>query len=98
MAFAGQMSGWWWLYWRLYDTRVPLDDLEAALGQDAPKARFWLRAVEQAGLAVRQRGYIELTEPGAFWLHLAQNYFALNYVNTLWTQGRREPWPRAVSI
>ena len=98
MAFAGQMSGWWWLYWRLYDTRIPLDDLDAVLGQDAPKARFWLRVVEQAGLAVRQRGYIELTEAGAFWLHLAQNHFALNYVNTLWTQARREPWPRAVSI
>jgi oxygen-independent coproporphyrinogen-3 oxidase len=98
MAFAGQMSGWWWLYWRLYDTCIPLDDLDPVLGQDAPKARLWLRAVEQAGLAVRQRGYIELTEPGAFWLHLAQNHFALNYVNTLWTQARREPWPRAVSI
>jgi len=98
MAFAGQMSGWWWLYWRLYDTRIPLDDLDAVLGRDAPKARLWLRVVEQAGLAVRQRGHIELTEPGAFWLHLAQNYFALNYVNTLWTQARREPWPRAVSI
>ena len=98
MAFAGQMSGWWWLYWRLYDTRIPLDDLDAVLGQDAPKARWWLRAVERAGLAVRRRGYTELTEPGAFWLHLAQNHFALNYVNALWTQARREPWPRAVSI
>ena len=98
MAFAGQMSGWWWLYWRLYDTRIPLDDLDAVLGEDAPKARWWLRAVEQAGLAVRQRGYVELTEPGAFWLHLAQNHFALNYVNALWTQARREPWPQAVSI
>jgi oxygen-independent coproporphyrinogen-3 oxidase len=98
MAFAGQMSGWWWLYWRLYDTRIPLDDLDAVLGEDAPKARWWLRAVEQAGLAVRQRGYVELTEPGAFWLHLAQNHFALNYVNALWTRARREPWPQAVSI
>ncbi len=98
MAFASQMSGWWWLYWRLYDTRIPLDDLDAVLGQDAAKARWWLRAVAQAGLAVRRDGYIELTEPGAFWLHLAQNHFALNYVNKLWTEARREPWPQAVSI
>ena len=98
MPFAGEMSGWWWLYWRFYDTRIPLDDLDAALGNDAPKARRWLRVVEQAGLAVRHGGYLELTEPGAFWLHLAQNHFALNYVNTLWTQARREPWPQAVAI
>ena len=39
MPFAGEMSGWWWLYWRFYDTRIPLDDLDAALGGDASKAR-----------------------------------------------------------
>ena len=98
MPFAGEMSGWWWLYWRFYDTRIPLDDLDAALGNDAPKARRWLRAVEQAGLAVRNGGYLELTEPGALWLHLAQNHFALNYVNTLWTEARREAWPQVVAI
>lgn len=98
MPFAGEMSGWWWLYWRFYDTRIPLDDLDEALGNDAHKARQWLRVVEQAGFAVHNGRVLELTESGAFWLHLAQNYFALNYVNTLWTQARREPWPPEVAI
>jgi oxygen-independent coproporphyrinogen-3 oxidase len=98
MPFTGQMSGWWWLYWRFYDTRIPLDDLDAALGKDAPKARWWLRAAEQAGLAVRNGRYLELSEPGAFWLHLAQNHLALNYVNQLWTKARQEPWPYPVEI
>lgn len=98
MPFAAETSGWWWLYWRFYDTRIPLHDLDAALGNDAPKARRWLKAVEQAGLAVRNDGCLELTEPGAFWLHLAQNHFALNYVNALWTKACREPWPQAVAI
>jgi hypothetical protein len=96
MPFAGEMAGWWWLYWRFYDTRIPLDDLDAVLGHDAPKARWWLRVVERAGLAVRNGRC--LTELGSFWLHLAQNHFALNYVNTLWTRARREPWPQAVAI
>lgn len=98
MPFAGEMSGWWWLYWRFYDTRIPMDDLEAVLGNDAPKARRWLKAMEQLGLVVRSEEYLKLTEPGAFWLHLAQNHFALTYVNTLWTRARREPWPQAVAI
>ena len=98
MPFRGEISGWWWLYWRLYDTRIPLNELEATLGNDAPKARQWLRVAERLGLAVRNGIYLELTEPGSFWLHLAQNYFALSYVNTLWTAARREPWPEAVSV
>ncbi len=98
MPFAGEMAGWWWLYWRFYDTSIPLDELDTALGSDAPKARQWLRVIEQTRLAVRNGRRLELTEAGAFWLHLAQNYFALNYVNTLWTQAQQEPWPPAVAI
>jgi hypothetical protein len=75
-----------------------MGDLDAALGSDAPKARRWLRVVEQARLAVRTGEYLELTEPGGFWLHLVQNHFALNYVNMLWTRARQEPWPQAVAI
>lgn len=98
MTYEGEMAGWWWLYWRFYDTRIPLESLDGALGSDAPKAWKWLRFIERAGLAVRKGGFLELTEAGAFWLHLAQNYFALNYVNTLWTQARQKPWPIRVLI
>lgn len=98
MPFTQKMSGWWWLYWRFYDTRIPLDDLDVMLGDEALKAREWLRVIEEAGLAVGKEGCLELTESGSFWLHLVQNYFALNYVNTLWTQARREPWPQAIAI
>ena len=98
MPFMNEMSGWWWLYWRFYDTRIPLSNLDEYLGLDAPKARRLLGIIQKAGLAFQNGGQIVLTEAGAFWLHLVQNYFALNYVNTLWTQSRREPWPQEVVI
>ena len=98
MPFAAEMSGWWWLYWRFYDTRIPLDALAEVLGADAAKARRWLAAIEAVGLARRHNGALELTDAGAFWLHLAQNHFALSYVNTLWTAARRDPWPDEVEI
>jgi len=98
MRFGGEMAGWWWLYWRLYDTRVPLGQIDKVLGSDAPKARRWLALIERAGLAVRDGGTLSLTDEGAFWLHLAQNHFALSYINTLWTAARREAWPSQVRI
>ena len=42
MPFTKEMSGWWWLYWRLYETRIPLKDMDQALGKDRAKARRWL--------------------------------------------------------
>jgi oxygen-independent coproporphyrinogen III oxidase len=98
MPFMNEMSGWWWLYWRFYDTRIPLKNLDETLGVDASKARHLLGTIQGIGLAFQNGELLELTEAGAFWLHLVQNYFALNYVNTLWTQSRREPWPQAVPI
>jgi len=98
LPFRGEMPGWWWLYWRFYDTRIPLDELAANLGTDIAKAHQWLRYMELIGLAVRNGNYLELTEPGSFWLHLVQNYFALNYINTLWNVARREPWPQQVVV
>jgi len=98
MPFEGEMGGWWWLYWRFYDTRIPMAALDEVLGDDADKARRWLSAITAAGLAARRNGTLELTDAGAFWLHLAQNHFALSYVNTLWTEARREPWPGAIPI
>jgi len=98
LRFTERMAGWWWLYWRLYETRVLLDDLDQAMGFGTPQARRWLNRLEWAGLAYVQNGILELTEPGAFWVHLAQNHFALQYVDRLWTTARREPWPGRVSF
>lgn len=98
MPFRGEMSGWWWLYWRFYDTRIPDGDLDDMLGGDAAKARRWLAAARAAGMIRLDGGMHELTDAGAFWLHLAQNHFALSYVNTLWTAARRQPWPERIEI
>ncbi len=98
MPFSGEMAGWWWLYWRFYDTRIPMDAINTNLGRDTHKAHRLLQLIQRFGYANKKNGFIELTEPGAFWLHLAQNYFALNYVNTLWTQARLEPWPKSIKI
>ena len=98
MPFVGETSGWWWLYWRLYDTSIPIDNLNAVFGRDTQKVLNWLIIFEKVGFAIRIREELKLTESGAFWLHLVQNYFALNYVNILWTQARQEPWPKRIDI
>ncbi len=98
MSFTAEMSNWWWLYWRFYDTRIPLDCFKAYFGKETRKASHLFRVLEMIGFAVQKEGYLELTEPGAFWLHLVQNHFALSYINTLWTQAKRVPWPQKVVI
>ncbi|MEI7616036.1 MAG: hypothetical protein WCJ54_04915 [Actinomycetota bacterium] len=98
MPFTVEMSNWWWLYWRFYDTRIPLNYFNSYFGKETRKARHLLRFIELIGFAVQNEEYLELTEQGTFWLHLIQNHFALSYINTLWTQARLVPWPKTIVI
>ena len=66
--------------------------------QGRAQARRWLKAMDGGRSCLRHDGTLELTDAGAFWLHLAQNHFALTYVNTLWTEARREPWPEEIGM
>ena len=69
---SAQMAGWWWLYWRIYDTRIPTD---------RPGPRCWAGTRPRHGAGCgRSRpppwcaaatAFWELTDEGAFWLHLA---------------------------
>jgi len=98
MPFTLEMSKCGWLYWRFYDTRIPMDLFNTYFGKKTRKAQLLFKVLELIGFVIHNEGYLELTELGAFWLHLVQNHFALNYVNTLWTKARRVPWPKKVNI
>ena len=99
LPFTPSLAGWWWLYWRLYDTKVPLAELARVFaGPDRRRARLLLALLCRLGLATQRNGACELTEPGAFWVHLAQNHFALDYVNRVWTEARHHPSPERVTI
>jgi oxygen-independent coproporphyrinogen-3 oxidase len=98
MLFTARMTNWWWLYWRFYDTRIPFDCFAEYFGKEARKAKQLFKILKLIGFMKYNEGYLELTEPGAYWMHLVQNHFALSYVNILWTQARRFPWPKTVII
>lgn len=98
MPFTKRMAAWWWLYWRLYDTCISVEKQNEFMEEDSTMARCLLETLVLFKLAIVKKGFYQLTESGAFWLHLVQNYFALNYVNTLWSQARKQPWPRKVVI
>ncbi|MCP4680688.1 MAG: hypothetical protein GY854_35445 [Deltaproteobacteria bacterium] len=50
------------------------------------------------GLCEQRREKLTLTERGAFWIHLAQNQYVLNYIDKVWTTAMANPWPEAIAI
>jgi oxygen-independent coproporphyrinogen-3 oxidase len=92
MAVSGRMRELFWFYWRLYETEVP-----ARAGLSRP-VRNLARLFRRLGLAREERGRLALSDRGAHWIHLAQNHFALNYVNRVWSTCLARPWPDTIRL
>lgn len=89
------------LYWRLYDTYVPevrkLDRLTYRL-RDIKRLHLLVKLGELSGMLKKNDDIFELSQKGAFWIHLIQNYFSLRYINKIWTVAKREAWPESITF
>jgi oxygen-independent coproporphyrinogen III oxidase len=97
MDMSPKLRKYYWLYWRLYDTHIDKQQLEDQLGTDT-KVRLFFRVARLLGLSKEDREEIRLTERGAFYIHLIQNYFILNYINKVWSVAMKTPWPDKIEI
>jgi oxygen-independent coproporphyrinogen-3 oxidase len=100
MTVTERMRRLFWLYWRLYETTVPLNDyvteFGTTIGQDFGGLLGLLRTL---GFVTDGPGPdLRLTMQGAHWVHLAQNQFALNYIARVWTHCQADPWPGPVAL
>ena len=50
------------------------------------------------GLTKADGDQVELTERGAFYIHLLQNYFTLNHIDRVWSAATKESWPDKIEI
>jgi len=98
MDFNESMAQYYWLYWRIYDTYIPKKRLFEIFGDKDKRIRPLLWLAGLFGLHEEDAEQICLTERGAFWLHLMQNYFALNYIDKMWSIAMKEAWPQEIEI
>lgn len=98
MNFTEMMTLYYWLYWRLYDTYIPKQQLFELFGEGNRKLKLLLRLLYGFKMAVDEGEQIALNERGAFWLHLMQNYFALPYINKVWSAARETAYPERVKL
>jgi oxygen-independent coproporphyrinogen-3 oxidase len=92
-----QMAGW--LYWRMYETRFNKDDFAERFAADFDEVYgAYIQPLRAIGLIQEEGRAVRLTDPGAYWLHVVQDLFSIDYVSTLWGTSRTEPWPQAITL
>ena len=43
-------------------------------------------------------GEIVLSDNGAYWLHVLQDLYSIEYISQLWGTSKEEPWPQKVVL
>lgn len=99
MDVSPRLERLFWIYWRLYETKIPLNSYNIRFGSDFMKGYGkWTRILEHLGYASRTEDQIALTKKGIHRIHLLQNHFALEYINRIWTAGTMENPPEEIPL
>lgn len=92
-----QMAGW--LYWRTYETRFRKEDFKRRFGKDFDKIYGKLvKLLSFLGFLKNDEGQIVLSDKGAYWLHVLEDLFSLDYISKLWGNSKQDPWPTKVTL
>lgn len=92
-----QLAGW--LYWRIYETKFEKKDFKRRFGMDFDSIYGkYIKPLSRLGLLKESGGRIVLSDQGAYWLHVLEDLFSLEYVSKLWGTSKEEPWPQNVIL
>jgi oxygen-independent coproporphyrinogen-3 oxidase len=100
MKISRRMAKLFWVYWSIYTTRLSLSRYQKVFGTEM-KRDFYLplRIMQLLGMINKlDEDTLALTRRGCHWIHLLQNYFALNYVNKIWGVCRATSRPEPISL
>lgn len=92
-----QMAGW--LYWRIYETCFKKSDFRVRFDDDYKSVFGGItRLCAALGLLREDEDHVTLNDHGAYWLHVMQDIFSIEYVSRLWGTSKEDPWPRQVVL
>jgi oxygen-independent coproporphyrinogen III oxidase len=99
MPVDRQLEMAYWLYWRIYEMSIPIQEFSQVFGRDLESVHGrLLRLLTRLGILNRENGCYHVTEKSVYWIHRLQNEYALNYINNLWGACRNEAWPAEVTL
>jgi oxygen-independent coproporphyrinogen-3 oxidase len=88
-----------WLYWQIYNTRIDIQKYEEIFHRDLSKDfRLIIGLMKLLGWTKKEGCALTFTENGSRWAHRFQMLFSLTFIDEVWTQCQREPWPKQIIL
>ena len=87
MNYTNLMDDYYYLYWKLYETRVPVKEFLTRFSSGVGrKGYILLKLLFLTGMVRRGENQYILTKRGMFYIHLMQNHFSMNYISKVWSK------------
>lgn len=97
--FSARQRMLYWLFWRMYTTRVETADFEKQFGVPLKKVfGMELKIARLAGLITGAGECIELTGKGAYYFHYYEGFYTLAYIDKMWGLLRHTPFPDGMTL
>ena len=100
MDVSKKMAKLFWIYWQLYKTVIEKKKYyELTAINEENDFRLVTGLFRLLGfIESEDQGRIRLNTKGSYWIHLIQNYYALNYVNKIWSASKNNAWPDKIKL
>lgn len=89
-----------WLYWRFYETEIPKKRyrnlFNSNLKEDFRTLFYFIKLFKF--IEYEDKDLIVLNQKGVFYIHLMQNFFALDYINKIWNKCQKNKNPNKVKL
>ncbi len=88
-----------WLYWRIYETRFSKSAFRNRFGREFDSVfGMYLTPLSWFGLLDDDGEEVVLSDGGAYWLHVLEDLFSIDYVGKVWGVAAQEPWPEGMVL
>ena len=88
-----------WLYWQIYNARIDSQKYKQIFSRDLEKDYKLLLVLMNLFGWIKKKGAIYIfNEKGSIWSHRFQMLFSLTFIDDVWTQCQKEPWPKKIVL
>lgn len=97
MPLSKEISDIYWLYWRFYEGSIPQSGFQEKFAGKS-RIKIIISILRLLHLLKSDGTCYRLTDSGAFWIHLLQNHYILNYIDKVWTRSMKEAYPDKIRL
>ncbi len=97
MDYTKRMDDYYWLYWKIYETRLQESEFEKRFHSDR-KTQLLIKILETGNFIKIKGAHYTLTRKGMFYVHLLQNRIALNHIGKAWGKMMQAPEPHEIQL